>query len=242
MSYREINGNLFASRADALVNTVNCIGHMGKGIALEFRRRFPQMFKEYQAYCDRKLLRPGQILPYRKGYPWILNFAVKDDWKYPSRIEWIEQCLAKFREWYPSQRLKSVAFPWMGAENGRIPLGKIQSVTRKYLAHLTDIRVEVYTFDPAAPDPLFDRLSKIPFILSVDEFAEKSNLQPRFAKAVYQLLQSGSAHGLRDITESEVLGKVSLDRLYSFLNSLETQNLTSDRQEAPLQRQLSLFL
>lgn len=65
MSYREIEGNLFASGAQALVNTVNCVGFMGKGVALEFRRRFPAMFDEYHRACVEGRLRPGQILPFR---------------------------------------------------------------------------------------------------------------------------------------------------------------------------------
>lgn len=77
----------------AVVNTVNCVGAMGKGIALDFKLRFPEMFKEYQQICFRHLLKPGQILPYTKSKPIILNFAIKDDWKDPSRVEWIEETL-----------------------------------------------------------------------------------------------------------------------------------------------------
>jgi len=96
MSYQELSGNIFNSKTDALVNTVNCVGVMGKGIALEFRRRYPKMFKEYQRFCKRGELKPGQILPYRKETPWILNFAIKNHWRNPSKIEWIEICLEKF--------------------------------------------------------------------------------------------------------------------------------------------------
>lgn len=78
--YRE-KGNIFNSKAMAVVNTVNCVGAMGKGIALDFKLRFPEMFKEYQRICFQHLLKPGQILPYTKSRPIILNFAIKDDWK-----------------------------------------------------------------------------------------------------------------------------------------------------------------
>ncbi len=241
MSYKELKGNLFASKADALVNTVNCIGHMGKGIALEFRRRFPEMFEEYQNFCRKRLLRPGKILPYRRCHPWILNFAIKDDWKHPSRIEWVEQCLKKFCDWYPSQGLKSVAFPWMGAANGRIAIEKIQEVTRRYLADLKDIEVEVYTFDPEARDPLFDRLLILHSTLTVDDFAARSRLQPRYAKALYQLLENGSVRGLHGIMASEELGKVSLDRLYDFVNSFGNHDKTSAEKKAHPQSQMNLF-
>jgi O-acetyl-ADP-ribose deacetylase (regulator of RNase III) len=87
MSYIGVKGNIFNTKAMAVVNTVNCVGVMGKGIALEFKLRYPEMFKEYQKICLKKLLKPGQILPYRKSIPWVLNFAIKDDWKDPSKEE-----------------------------------------------------------------------------------------------------------------------------------------------------------
>src|SRR5438876_270663 len=96
MPLKEYKGNLFNSSAQTLVNTVNCVGIMGKGVALEFRRRFPEMFETYRQMCEQGLVKPGQILPYKKGSPWILNFAVKNDWKHPSRMEWVESCLERF--------------------------------------------------------------------------------------------------------------------------------------------------
>ncbi len=96
MSYKEVKGNIFNTNAMAVVNTVNCVGAMGKGIALDFKLRYPEMFREYQKTCFKHLLKPGQILPYKKSNPIILNFAIKDDWKDPSKIEWVEETLQKF--------------------------------------------------------------------------------------------------------------------------------------------------
>jgi O-acetyl-ADP-ribose deacetylase (regulator of RNase III) len=232
MSYRELTGNLFASKAQALVNTVNCVGPMGKGVALEFRRRFPEMFEAYKRVCERGELRPGQILPYRKSTPWILNLAVKDDWKHPSKIEWIEQCLEKFCQWYPTVGLKSVAFPWMGAMNGKIPLDQIKAVTRRFLEPLTNIDVEVYTFDPAAPDPLFKLLQEFVVVHSPTEFAAAAGLRRHFADEVYALLEDPATTSLAIIAEQSKLGKTSLDRLYGFLSEQATR--TGDPQHAPL--------
>jgi O-acetyl-ADP-ribose deacetylase (regulator of RNase III) len=217
MPYREITGNLFASEADALVNTVNCVGFMGKGVALEFRRRFPEMFKEYKQVCERGELRPGQILPYRKCTPSVLNFAVKNDWKHPSKIEWIDTSLQKFCEWYPSHGLRSVAFPWMGAMNGGIHLSEIQGLTRKYLEPLTDIDVEVYTFDEAATDPLFENLSKLCDGMDVKSFHEKSCIQLHRCEELYRLMEHPGTTSLTAIVESGIMGKTSIDRLYGFL-------------------------
>ena len=161
MSYTEKKGNIFNSKAMAVVNTVNCVGAMGKGIALDFKLRFPEMFKEYQRICFQHLLKPGQILPYTKSRPIILNFAIKDDWKNPSKIEWVEETLQKFVDNYKKLGISSVAFPWMGAMNGGIPIETIKSLTRKYLSALTDIDIEVYDFDPDVPCAIYKTLVNI---------------------------------------------------------------------------------
>ena len=85
-------GDLFASGAVALVNTVNCVGVMGKGVALQFKSRFPENYVAYRDYCSRGGLRPGLIFPYYddRANIWILNVATKDHWRNPSRIEWVK--------------------------------------------------------------------------------------------------------------------------------------------------------
>ena len=158
MAYKEISGNIFNTKAMAVVNTVNCVGVMGKGIALDFKLRYPEMFKEYQKIFFKHLLKPGQILPYMKSSPIILNFAIKDDWKDPSKIEWVEETLQKFVDNYKKLGISSVAFPWMGAMNGGIPLETIKSLTRKYLSTLNDLDIEVYDFDPNVPCDLYNAL------------------------------------------------------------------------------------
>ena len=240
MAYREISGNLFASSADALVNTVNCVGPMGKGIALEFRRRFPEMFAVYKETCEKGLLRPGLILPYRKGSPWVINFAVKDDWKHPSRIEWVEQCLEKFCQWYPTVGLRSVAFPWMGAMNGRIPLEQIQLVTRRYLSNLPDLDVEVYAFDPKASDPLFDALSRLKSALTPVAFQRQSGIRLSQVEELYKLLGQTSTISLTLVVQSGLLGKTSIDKLYHFLLVTSREVLPANG-KVPLVQQLDLF-
>ena len=131
MSYIEKKGNIFNSKAYALVNTVNCVGAMGKGIALEFKRRYPEMFEQYTKDCKTQKLKPGNVYYYSHKDRLILNFAIKDDWKFPSKIQWVESCLKQFTDEYRQKNIRSVAFPWMGAMNGRIPLSRIQEVTRR---------------------------------------------------------------------------------------------------------------
>jgi len=225
MAYREYKGNLFASSAQTLVNTVNCVGVMGKGVALEFRRRFPQMFEEYKRVCIAGILKPGQILPYRKDRPWVLNFAVKNDWRHPSRMEWVESCLRKFVESYRTLGITSVAMPWIGAMNGRLPWEEVHALMRSYLQGLRDIEVEVVEFDSKAADPLFEALRSASERLGASELAEMAEIPEGVAASIVRALRNHAVHSLPTVLALDRCGGKSADRLYDFLRRYQARAL-----------------
>jgi len=143
-SYREVHGDIFASDAEAIVNTVNCVGAMGKGIALEFRKRYPDLYDAYRQACTGKEIQPGHVWVYQAKDRIIFNAAVKDDWRDASRIEWIESCLHELVKKCRTMNVKSLALTWMGAMNGRIPVDEIKASTRKILSDITDFEISVY--------------------------------------------------------------------------------------------------
>jgi O-acetyl-ADP-ribose deacetylase (regulator of RNase III) len=225
MSYFEKRGNIFNTKAMAVVNTVNCVGVMGKGIALEFKLRYPEMFKEYQKVCFKKSHKPGQILPYRKSTPWILNFAIKNDWKDPSKEEWIEETLSKFCNTYKQLGITSIAFPWMGAMNGGLPIETIKSLTRKYLQNLDDIDIEIYDFDTSVADPLYNNLLSLKDS-DIGVLSDKSNIQKRYWEKVISLLNQNKTHSLHElcnykVNDKRVIGKTNIERLFHFLSDKE---------------------
>jgi O-acetyl-ADP-ribose deacetylase (regulator of RNase III) len=117
--FKTMIGDLFTSRAQTLVNTVNCVGIMGKGVAAEFRKRFPAMFDDYQARCERQEVRLGEPYLYRDlGGTSIVNFPTKQHWRSPTHVADIEAGLdflvGHIAEW----RITSVALPPLGCGNG----------------------------------------------------------------------------------------------------------------------------
>ena len=115
------SGDIFKSKAQTLVNTVNCVGVMGKGIALEFKKRFPEMFHDYVARCRRGEMRLGQ--PYlfkRLVEPWILNFPTKDDWRSLTRLSDIRRGLEFLELHYRSWAIISLAVPPLGCGLGQL--------------------------------------------------------------------------------------------------------------------------
>ena len=226
MAYKEISGNMFNTKAMAIVNTVNCVGVMGKGIALDFKLRFPEMFKGYQRICFQHLLKPGQILPYTKSTPIILNFAVKDDWKDPSKIEWVEEALQKFVDNYKKLGISSVAFPWMGAMNGGIPIETIKILMRKYLSALEDIEIEVYDFDPDAPCALYKTLELIvkESKFTPSELEDISNIKACYWVKIIDAVNDTNTKSINNLCNyivngKRIIGKTNIERLFVFLTN-----------------------
>ncbi len=136
-------GDLFDSQAQALVNTVNCVGIMGKGIALAFKKKYPDMYHHYKRDCESGKIQPGILTLYRNTDPWIINFPTKRHWKSPSRIEDIEAGLKDFIERYKEWHIASVAMPALGCGHGGLDWKKVRPLMEKYLENL-DINIEIY--------------------------------------------------------------------------------------------------
>jgi hypothetical protein len=124
--------SIFDTPADAYVNTVNCVGVMGAGIALEFKKRYPKMFEHYKEQCAKHALRPGDCYSYfdEEHHIWLLGLAVKDDWRHWSTLEWLESSIKSLKLVILENDIKSVNMPLPGGKNGRRgPYGKVIGFT-----------------------------------------------------------------------------------------------------------------
>jgi uncharacterized protein YwgA/O-acetyl-ADP-ribose deacetylase (regulator of RNase III) len=137
-------GDLFASNAQTLVNSVNCVGVMGKGVALEFRKRYPEMYEDYVARCARGLVRMGRPYLYRQlAGPWVLNFPTKQHWRSVSRVADIEQGLHYLAEHYTTWGITSLAVPPLGCGHGGLEWAIVGPTLYRALRPL-GIPVEMY--------------------------------------------------------------------------------------------------
>jgi len=137
-------GDILKSEAQTLVNTVNCVGVMGKGIALEFKNQFPDMFKDYALRCERNEVKPGMPYLYRTMFPpQIINFPTKDHWKSVSKIADIENGLKHLAAMYKEWDVKSLALPPLGCGNGQLEWRVVGPIIYQYVNQM-DIPVEMY--------------------------------------------------------------------------------------------------
>jgi O-acetyl-ADP-ribose deacetylase (regulator of RNase III)/uncharacterized protein YwgA len=137
-------GNVIESKAQTLVNTVNCVGVMGKGVALQFKERFPDMFKDYLARCHRGEVALGRPYIYKTGgRAWILNFPTKHHWRSVSSLQDIVLGLKYLRDHYKEWGVTSLAVPPLGCGQGKLDWRIVGRVLYQHLSQL-DIPVELY--------------------------------------------------------------------------------------------------
>ena len=129
-----MKGTVFNTRAQTIVNAVNCVGVMGAGIALEFKLRYPEMFNDYVEQCRSKRIKTGVPSLYKySDNEFIMNFPTKGHWKYPSKIQWIDEGLKYFVNNYKRMNIKSIAFPKLGTNNGGLDWNDVKILMEKYL-------------------------------------------------------------------------------------------------------------
>ena len=145
---RFTSGNLLEADVDAIVNTVNTMGVMGKGIALMFKERFPENFKAYEAACRRKEVTLGKMFVTESaelhGPRWIINFPTKANWRFPSKLAWIESGLADLKQVIREMGIKSIALPPLGSGNGKLEWRDVRPLIEQALGDLPDVDVIVY--------------------------------------------------------------------------------------------------
>ena len=141
-------GDILEARAEALVNTVNCVGVMGRGIALQFKRAYPANFKAYAAACKRGEVEPGRMFVYDRGertdQRYIINFPTKVHWRGKSQIEYIESGLDSLVSEVRSRGISSIAIPPLGSGLGGLDWAEVQPLIDRAFAELPDVQAEVY--------------------------------------------------------------------------------------------------
>ncbi len=178
-----LKGNLLESEAEALVNTVNTVGVMGKGIALQFKNTYPNNYKVYKELCKAKGLDVGQLLAVKDsslvgGEKLIINFPTKTSWRKPSEYSYIADGLKELRKLIQDREIKSIAIPPLGSGNGGLNWDKVKEMI---VSELSDLDTTIFLYEPTKQ--IKEELKK-----------EKAKLTPARAMLLailYRLVRSG---------------------------------------------------
>jgi O-acetyl-ADP-ribose deacetylase (regulator of RNase III) len=144
-------GNLLNAQVEALVNAVNTVGVMGKGIALQFKQAFPENFAAYAKACRQGEVKIGRMFVTEimrlDGPSWIVNFPTKKDWRQPSKVEYIERGLTDLSRVIEQRRIRSIALPPLGCGLGGLDWAVVRPLIESTFAVLPSVRAVV--FEPA---------------------------------------------------------------------------------------------
>ena len=218
---RITKGNLFSSECQTLVNTVNCVGVMGAGIALEFKLRYPEMFARYVEHCRNREIEIGKLWLYKPPQldkQWVLNFPTKRDWKHPSKVEYLHRGLQRFVETYQRRGIQSIAFPILGSQNGKIPEDESVAIMARYL-YECDVEVEIYRYSPDARDDLYMVLKQRFVIDSDKRIASDAGLQVGRVSMLRKVLSKSEITSIRQLATTRGIGERTLQRLLSVCES-----------------------
>ena len=209
-----ISGNIFNSSMQTIVNTVNTVGFMGAGIALEYKRRFPEMFNEYNNLCTSGNLKIGKLHLWKNDNPWILNFPTKIHYSNPSKLDFIYKGLIEFTESYKNLGITSIAFPQLGTQLGGLSWeDSVKPLMHKHLENL-DIEIEIYEYDPNANDNLYINIRKILKTFSENDFKKHLQIGSKTYKNIIENLDVG-IRSMKDFEFINGVGEETLEKIYS---------------------------
>ena len=195
---------------------------MGKGIALVHKLRDPVMFEEYRRHCKAGLIQPGKLFLYKETGrdPWVLNFPTKNDWKHPSKLEYLEAGLVKFAETWQKQGIESIAFPLLGTHNGGLDTDLVKDLMFDRLSEC-DLKIEVYQYDPEAEDGMFLKFRDKWMQLGEDEVKSTTGIQLQYAKKITQMLEGGAIQSMIALANTRGVGLKTLEKLFEFAREEE---------------------
>ena len=159
-------GDILAEDAEALVNTVNCVGVMGRGVALQFKRMFPENFKVYEARCKLNKMQPGEVFVFETGEAlrprYIINFPTKRHWRGKSRIEDIESGLASLAEEIRARNIQSIAIPPLGSGLGGLEWVDVRVRMQTALGELDNVQIVIFEPGGGPTDGRINRSTTVP--------------------------------------------------------------------------------
>lgn len=215
-----LTGNIFTTKCSTIVNTVNCVGVMGAGIAYECRLRYPEMYEKYQALCKDNLLQIGTLWIYKSSNKNILNFPTKLDWKQPSRIEYLEKGLQKFVDTYKEKEIVSIAFPLLGASHGGLTQEQSISTMKRYLSQC-DIEIEIWHFDPTATDDIFLNYRQHFLSRTDKELSKITGIGINIINRIKDALSDTTINSMSSLLNIKGIGDKTLEKSFKFITTYE---------------------
>ncbi len=220
MSLNIKKGNIFTTDKQTIVNTINCVGVMGAGLALECRLRYPDMHEKYKDYCDQNMIKIGSLWIYKTNNRLIMNFPTKKHWKDPSKKQYLHEGLKKFTQTYESKGIESIAFPVLGSDKGGIPQDESLNIMEQYLSRI-DLDIEIYIYDPEANDDIFVELKDWLLSNNIQDISKATGIGTNYLETVTNALENPRIVQLNQLASVKGIGIKTLEKIYTVATNKE---------------------
>jgi O-acetyl-ADP-ribose deacetylase (regulator of RNase III) len=207
-------GNIFTTTCDVVTVTVNTVGQMGAGIALEAKHRYPDMEQQYSGLCETGDFAIGQLILWRQSQPKILLFPTKQHWRYPSRMEFVTAGLDKLAATYRDRGISTIALPHLGTSHGGLSWADVKREIELRLSPLPGLYVELWEYDAEATDPLFLNLRERLHGLDPTQVRDEIDVKMQAAKIIVEILEQAEIASMSVFHSAPGLGPVALHSLY----------------------------
>jgi O-acetyl-ADP-ribose deacetylase (regulator of RNase III) len=214
MSLNIKKGNIFTTDKQTIVNTINCVGVMGAGLALECRLRYPDMHEKYKDYCDQNMIKIGSLWIYKTNNRLIMNFPTKKHWKDPSKKQYLHEGLKKFTQTYKSRGIESIAFPVLGSDKGGIPQDESLDIMEQYLSRI-DLDIEIYIYDPEARDDIFGEVKDWLLSNNIQDISKATGIGTNYLETVTNALENPRIVQLNQLASVKGIGIKTLEKIYT---------------------------
>ena len=188
------------------------------------------MFQAYVALCKKEQMQIGLLWLYKSPDRWILNFPTKRHWKEPTQEEYLHLGLQKFMRTYHQKNIESIAFPLLGAQHGGLDQAKSQQIMVSYLRECT-IPVEIYQYDPMAPDDLFECVKKLLAKRTATEIKDAVGLRAGQAEHLLGALQDPSIRQLNRLAGVDGIGEKTVEKVFSYARRFMAAHAPCDVQQ-----------
>lgn len=241
MNIHFFDGSVFecaeTEEIDMIVNTVNCKGVMGAGLALEYKLRYPDMYADYERQCNLGNIKIGYLDIFDNNGIKIMNFPTKDHWRMPSEIKWIEKGLLYLYENFKEMNVESIAFPKLGTNHGGLEWEKVRNLMVKCFERIPSIQFYI-CLDKSEPKGVEGKMLNL-----LENISENEAMNIGISSRVYNNIKdSFPLRRFFYLTRVPGVGKVTYKKLhqYYFPRAIKEEN-GSDKDEDNKGEQLTLF-
>jgi len=213
-SFVELSGNIFESEAEVIVITVNCVGVMGAGIALDAKYRWPEIENKYVTECAEGRFSIGDIFWGQTNKQHVALFPTKNHWKLPSKIGYLESGLSTLRNDLVKKSFRSVALPQLGCSHGGLDWKEVRPKIVRSLDNVPDLKVELWSYHSNFVDIDFSRFRIIFLELEPKNAAKWLGCSKKSESLIRETLRNGKITNFTHIFDVAGIGTKTLERIY----------------------------